>query len=234
MNQVLRDILASKTVTDGQAEYPLDSSVDQGEGELIGKLFRLVKPEVSVEIGLAYGISTLFACEALAANGRAATHHVIDPFQRTYWHGIGLRNLERAGYSGLIYFHELRSEIALPRLLDAGTHIQAAVIDGYHTFDHTLVDFFYVNKMLDVGGIIMLDDIQYPAVALVAKHILTYPAYQWLAELPDPAGRTTRTKIRRALAHVMPAFRRHWDATHFMAFRKVAEDTRNYDWHSPF
>jgi len=43
-----------------------------------------------------------------------------------------------------------------------GERIDFAFIDGAHTFDHVLVDFFYIDRMLNVGGIVAFDDVGFP------------------------------------------------------------------------
>jgi predicted O-methyltransferase YrrM len=238
MNVVLEKILQTKSVDDGNVQLPLHSYMDAEEGALIDQVFRTVKPDVSLETGFAYGISTLFVCDALAANGKAATHIVIDPAQNSSFGGIGLKNVARAGYEHFIDFREEWSEIALPSLLACGTHIQAAIIDGGHTFDNVLVDFFYINKILTVGGIVILDDTDWPSISRIADHISTYPAYELFATTTRPPSTTSRTKVRRALARYLagwvPKLRRAWDYPTCMAFRKVAEDNRAHAWHVDF
>lgn len=235
MNPVLRDILERRVVSDGSTEIPLKDHMDEAEGDLIGQCFATVKPSISVEIGCAYGISALFACDALAFNGQECRHIILDPMQSTDWRGIGIRNLRRAGYGDMVELRETASEIGLPAMLGAGTRVQCAIIDGWHTFDHTLVDFFYVNKMLDVGGIVIIDDTQWPAIMPVVDHVATYPAY----ELLTPIGNETSSlkgKARQRLHRMtkMPGLRRSWEYPSCTAFRKIAEDRRNYDWHEAF
>ncbi|HVC58904.1 MAG TPA: class I SAM-dependent methyltransferase [Acetobacteraceae bacterium] len=235
MNAVLRQILATGTVTDGSSTFPLIDQMDRSEGALIDHVFRTVKPSVSIEIGCAYGISAMYACDALSANGVRARHIILDPFQSEAYHGIGLRNLREAGYSDYIELNEERSEIMLPRLHDDGVKVQAAIIDGMHTFDHALVDFFYVNKLLDVGGVIIFDDVHMPALRRLVRHVLTYPAYSAFATNRDfmrPA--TMKTKVRRFVAPFIPKLRRHWDVTSCSAVKKIGQDTRPWDWFAEF
>jgi hypothetical protein len=86
----------------------------------------------------------------------------IDPAQHDdSWQGGGLHNVRRAGFADRYQFHEATSQQVLPKLVEEGTRIQFAFLDGWHTFDHTLVDFFYVDAMLEVGGIVVLDDVSY-------------------------------------------------------------------------
>jgi predicted O-methyltransferase YrrM len=235
MNPVLREILDLHVVIDGLTEVPLKDNMDEREGELIGRCFAEVRPSVSVEIGCAYGISAMFACDALAFNERECRHIILDPFQSTHWRGIGIHNLRRAGYDKIVELREIGSEIGLPAMLGAGVRLQCAIIDGWHTFDHTLVDFFYVNKMLDPGGVVIIDDAQWPGIMPVVDHIATYPAY----EILTPIGKMTSSmkgKLRRKLHQMtkMPGLRRPWEYPSCVAFRKIAEDARNYDWHEAF
>ena len=64
-----------------------------------------------------------------------------------------------------------------PRLAAAGSRIQFAFIDGWHTFDHALVDFFFVDRMLDVGGIVVIDDVGYPSIRRLCHFILSNREY---------------------------------------------------------
>ncbi len=58
-------------------------------------MIREQKPKVSIEVGLANGVSALFLCEALT-EVEASKHYVIDPNQSSQWNSIGIQNLECA------------------------------------------------------------------------------------------------------------------------------------------
>jgi len=235
LNAVLKEILTTKQVSNGSTVFPLHSNMSPDEGELITRVMQAAQPTTSLEVGFAYGISALYACEAIAGNRTSFRHIVIDPNQSTQWHGIGLKNVQRAGYGDKVQLREKPSEIALPELLAEGTRVQAAIIDGWHTFDHTLVDFFYVNKMLDVGGIVILDDTNWPSVLRVVDHLLTYPAYELFATTRKPAL-GMRGRLRQKLAQYTKSslLKRTWDYPACMAFRKITADDRNWDWHRDF
>jgi len=38
--------------------------------------------------------------------------------------------------------------------LARGVKIDFAFVDGWHTFDYTLIDFFYIDKILRSGGLV--------------------------------------------------------------------------------
>jgi predicted O-methyltransferase YrrM len=138
------------------------SSISMDEASFITELVKETRPKVSLEVGLAYGISALAIFEGVD-KAIFQKHICIDPYQ-TGWGGVGLYNLERAGVSRFVEFHEARSYEALPRIIAGGESVDFAFIDGWHTFDYTLVDFFLIDKLLRVGGVVVLDDSDWPAI----------------------------------------------------------------------
>jgi predicted O-methyltransferase YrrM len=226
MNSVLKEILETGQVSDGKESLPLTSFMDQREGDLISKVVEAVRPTRSLEVGFAYGVSTLFVCEALAKIGKPAKHIVVDPFQFSEWRGIGLRNVKSAGYGKFLELREERSEIALPQLLRENTVLDVTIIDGWHTFDHALVDFFYVNKMLRVGGVVVLDDSSMPAVGKLVDHVLTYGCYRVFG-IPNGPG----LRARR-LAYYAGLKKSKWPSA--VALQKIAPDDRRWDWYRSF
>lgn len=218
-------ILQRGTVHLDGAELPIGASVTLTEGRFLQRIISRVKPTQMLEVGLAFGISALFAELALAANGLPYRHIVIDPLQSSF-EEAGLRLLAETGYRDAVEFHDRGSEFALPALAHEGRKIDLAFIDGWHTFDHTLVDFFYVNRMLKVGGVIVFDDANWPSVARVLSHALSYPCYRLL----HSAGRGWHRRIAAAVGTASLAALR----PSIVAIEKIAEDERSWTWHSRF
>jgi predicted O-methyltransferase YrrM len=120
----------------------------------------------TIEVGLGYGISALFICEALLSNGAADAHHVVlDPNQATRFANCGLQFLDEAGVSPLIEFLPTPSEIALPRFLADGRRFDLAFVDGNHRFDGVFLDLVYLGRLVRPGGVIAVDDYQLRSVA---------------------------------------------------------------------
>jgi predicted O-methyltransferase YrrM len=80
----------------------------------------------SIEIGCAYGVSSMYICDALAQRP-GAVHVIIDPAQSSRFQRIGVGNLERCGYDFFRLIEE-PSELALPRLWQAGERFDFALI----------------------------------------------------------------------------------------------------------
>jgi predicted O-methyltransferase YrrM len=254
---------------------PLNSQISREEGDALQGLIRASRPQVSLEVGLAYGVSALYICEALVEVG-ATKHIVIDPYQhgaesidfvagtdhtmRVGFDGLGLLNLERAGYAGLIEFHGEPSFRGLPALEQKGQRVDFAFVDGWHTFDYAMIDFFYIDRLLNVGGLLVLDDTIYPALQKLARYIASHRCYT----VVDHGASLVPTRNRRMFdaataflrwCPIRPIAERFFkpevltlDASlglapaHFVAFRKTAEDvlgdgskgSRRWDQHLDF
>jgi predicted O-methyltransferase YrrM len=227
------------TVSLRHPEFPdSPSNIDRACGELLQRIIRELRPARTLEVGLAYGISTLFICEALAQASPGATHTVIDPFQNGKWRGLGLRNLTQAGYRQLVEFREAPSEVVLPQLLADGRTLDFAFIDGLHRFDQVMVEFYYINRLLEPGGVVVFDDANRRSVTRALRHAMTYPCYEL-----HPASRTAQPvspigRMRRRVASLSFARRilRHdvlvpdWDlglGARCIALRKTGADVRH-------
>ena len=271
MNPILERIIETgMTETPDGPPIPLHSQVATEEGEFLQQVISRTRPQTSLEIGLALGVSALYICEALTEVG-ASRHYVIDPHQygmkedglvgetpeqlQAGWRGIGMFNLQQAGYGDLV---ELRSQVshqALPQMEAGGVKLDFAFIDGWHTFDYALLDFFYVDRMLRVGGVVVFDDALYPAVRKVCRYVATNRRYSVLdGEALQPVTRPSlHHRAFYSLAGSRPFRRivkpRFSEPDHkiglphrnFIAFRKDGEDllgthpgARRWDFHHDF
>jgi predicted O-methyltransferase YrrM len=254
MNGVLSEILetgVTKTAS-GSSTIKLHSAISASEGQFLQKLVRQLDPTISLEVGLAYGISALFICDAL--NARNGTQHIvidpnqtgtIDPNQHLTsrgdsWGGVGIANLRRAGYGDIVRLIEAPSYRALAELEGSGQRIDFAFIDGWHTFDFTLVDFFFIDRMLNVGGVVAFDDASWPAIRKVCRFVKTNLAYSVLGvDGSDPETSLQRRLSERLLRRspfrklLRPEVMAPDSSTGLgggcIAFRKNADDSRTFD-----
>ena len=150
--------------------------ISEQEGMTLFRLGVETKVTATLEVGLAYGFSTVYLLAALDHNG-GGSHTAIDPFQATDWSGIGLTTattLVRAASDLTIdsFTHiEERSDAALIDLAREGRTFGLTFIDGYHRFDDVLVDFTLAARMCPVGGVIVLHDMWLDSIAAVASFL---------------------------------------------------------------
>src|SRR3990167_9208026 len=172
MNPVLEEILRTRKIILANGEIQeLNSEIAPKEGRLIQKLIAEYQPKKSLEVGLAFGISSLYICEALEKQP-GASHIIIYPCQTDYWKGIGLNNLKPAGYSHMIKFYESPSSVVLPKLCSEDVVIDFAFIDGSHRFEDALMDFYYISRLLKTDGIVVFDDADWPSIRKICRFIL--------------------------------------------------------------
>jgi len=174
----------------------------------------------------------------------------MDPYQGTQWMGIGIHILNRSGFDNLIEVLELPSHQALPELEKRGTRLQFAFVDGWHTFDHALTDFFHIDRILDVGGVLVSDDVFFPGVHQACRYVAQNRAYAVVGSTdhvmdykPSNAARALRQAaqrlgvVRKLLKpkFVIPDEELHFTPDcRYVAFEKVSEDTRGWTDHREF
>ena len=143
--------------SDGTTRRLEPIAVSPAEGEALRGWVAREGATRTIEIGLGYGISALFAAEALLANGGpAARHVVVDPYQARFGN-CGLQVLEQAGLAPLVEHHAEESQLALPRMLDEGRRFDLAFVDGNHRFDGVFLDLVYLGRLLRKGAVVFLE-----------------------------------------------------------------------------
>jgi predicted O-methyltransferase YrrM len=174
----------------GASREFLRSAISRDEGRFLAELASRPHVRNTIEIGCANGISSIYICSGISTKA-TPSHTAIDPFQTSSYQGRGIENVRRAGFP---FFEviEQPSEIALPDLLKNGKRYDMALIDGLHTADQTLLDFYYLDRMIPTGGILVVDDVNARAVNKIVHYISTYPNYR-LIGTSGPRGIARRT-----------------------------------------
>ena len=246
MNELIEDIYRSKVVKGRSGRtYALDAAVDPDRGAFLLEIIR-DHPDIrkTLEVGCAQGLSSLHICAGLQGRD-GASHTIIDPFQTELWDSVGVGHLEKAGFNFFSLVEE-KSEFGLPKILEANEGMFDLVfIDGWHTFDHTMLDAFYATRLLRKGGFLIIDDLSMPGVRRVVDFLRCYPCYSQYREILDPKGTPGwKRKVLSSLMGVVPG--NFWETVlsprlkrvllekhepRMVALRKTSEDTRPWDWH---
>jgi predicted O-methyltransferase YrrM len=160
------------------------------------------RARVVIEIGLAYGSSALAIAEALVAQDHAgAKHLIIDAYQDRF-DNVGWEAILSAGLGDLCTLIADRSQLALPRMLTDGVVADAAFVDGSHIFHNVFVDLYFLRELVRPGGLIVLDDCQWPSVATAVRYFEVNTGWQ-----SQPINNSTRLRaFRLPDPPVEPAF----------------------------
>lgn len=209
LDQPFLDLLGSlyrgepQTGLDGlRHEIKPIEGISPEQGMWIYDLCRKAQPKATLEIGMAYGFSTLYF---LAACAGRAVHTAIDPLQLTQYHGIAMSNANKTGAQvDLIPDWSFK---ALAKLVESDRRFDVIFIDGGHRFDEVLTDFGLSAAVCNPGGYILLDDNWMPSVKTAVAYVTeNRPEFD---PVPSPI-------LRMA------------------AFRKIGEDTREWNHFNPF
>jgi predicted O-methyltransferase YrrM len=244
LHPIAEEIYRSRCVVDPDGvQHRLHSHIDVKEGAFLSS-FIGDRPEIvrTLEIGCAYGLSSLHIADAIKDRD-GAFHIIIDPFQSTQWKAIGVNNLRRAGFD----FFELReevSEFALPTIVqERKESLDLVFVDGWHTFDHTLLDLYYANMLIRVGGYIVIDDCSWRSVSKAVSYFAKYPCFEIAGGSISKGKRfyaNHAASILRPFAElVLPTklYDNYYARAKYpsmVALRKVAPDTRDWDWFASF
>jgi predicted O-methyltransferase YrrM len=184
-NKVVNDITYNKYIIQKFKKIKIknqlisiDSNIKDTEGQFISKYSN----GNCLEIGMANGISAFY----ILSNNNVKHLISIDPFQNEQWKNVGIKFLKEYNMSDRHTLYEKKSYIALPELLNkyGSNYFDLIFIDGWHTFDYTLVDFFYANLLLKIGGMIIIDDVLHAGVKQCVNYILTN--YKFYKKIESP------------------------------------------------
>jgi predicted O-methyltransferase YrrM len=174
---LLEQLLDTDHTTENGAAVALHSHIPRDYAIALAETVGRYRPRRVLEVGMAFGIASLAMLGAIEALGEGALISV-DPFQTADYRGLGVRHVELAG---LAHRHRLIEEcdyLALPGLVRDEVRLQLAYIDGWHTFDHVLLDLFYIDKMLDIGGVMAFNDCGMPSVHRAIRFLETHRSYK--------------------------------------------------------
>ncbi|VFM95861.1 MAG: Predicted O-methyltransferase YrrM [Candidatus Kentron sp. G] len=188
----LREVFENGRVQHPDGHYlDVKANISKTNSDTLGRFVRERRPALVVEIGMAYGISTLSILEALRENGHGRLIS-IDPY--IGWPTGRLVALHQIRRAGLSHLHEHLYEpsfSALPGLLGKGLRPDLIYIDGCHDFDYVFVDAFLSDKLLDVGGTIAFNDAGWFPVCGVIRFLTKYRKYR---ELPAGLPKVYRSR----------------------------------------
>lgn len=163
-------------IAESGERFPYHSGVSAGVCEVLAQEVAGMKRPRVLEIGMAYGTSSVHLADGIERAGGGELLS-IDPNQYTQWHGIGVRLLKQTGHGDFSRLIEAPSWRALPELAGEGEAFDFIFVDGWHSFDHVFVDFFFCDQLLRPGGLIAFHDCGMPATAKVLRFIETHKAY---------------------------------------------------------
>jgi hypothetical protein len=170
-----------------RAKEGLHGEIDLRDGILLYGITRALRPEITIETGVAAGVSNSFINAALIENGRGILYSIelppADSGGRLHddggqfdWprYGVGwavpptIR--EAIGNRNQLILEDVRT--ALPKLLQTIRNTDLFFHDDLHTPDHMKWEYDLVWPHLSPGGVLLSDDSDYSWVRFCREHKL--------------------------------------------------------------
>jgi predicted O-methyltransferase YrrM len=244
MNKLLEEVFATMQFKTWTGEVvKVHSETPKDQCEFLQRIIEENKFKNSLEVGFAFGLSTAAICESVAKFG--GKHTVFDPEETSYWGGHGVDLVKQAGFSDVLNFRELPSAVGFAQLLKDGSgKYDFAYVDTGKLFDWIIVDFYFISQLLRVGGIVVFDDVNFPGIRKAMRFITQLPHFKVYDSHPKneciSKGKLGNllTGWSRTSYLISEEFKKNdyelGINTRCVAFQKVSEDKRNWDWHQPF
>jgi len=182
---VLLDMYSSDRLqgTESDKPIPLDgiSAISLEQGAMLNQLMRTHATELSLEIGFAYGFSTIWMLDALLSRNNCL-HVSIDPFEKSRYGGIGLYQVQRLAHETRFNWKNDLSIHALSDLIREAAKFDFVFIDGNHRFDDVIVDFYLSDQILKPGGLIAFDDMWMPSIQAAVSFVLNNRDYELIPQ----------------------------------------------------
>ena len=209
----LQALLASGAYEDDRGHQPIVGNILTDEVDFLYKTIVANGFQNCLDIGVAKGVSFAAIAAGIKQNG-GGTLYGIDPDQGSdHSHSASrLCRLLDLPFTEIIEDQALYATAAIRSKVEA---LDFVFIDGWHTFDTTLVDFLLADDLVRPGGIVGFHDCYYPSKLKVIRFALSHRDYELLADVARPRfGMLLR--IARALRN---AGRHKWNALSLMYWR---------------
>jgi predicted O-methyltransferase YrrM len=244
MNQLLENVFSSKKFLKKNGDMvDIHSETGREQCSFLQKIISDNRFSNSIEIGFAHGMSALAITEEVSKNN--GKHLIIDKFEISHWNSIGLDIIEQAGYSSNIEYYEEYCYVMLPKLFQSGRKFDFAYIDSTKQLDWLLLNFFYIDKMLELNGVIVFDDVTFPSIRKLLRYISQFPEYKIYDTYPkNKKGHLAYQFF--SLFKKFPFSKKLLNEklvlsdyelginTNCVALQKVSNDIRNWNWHKEF
>lgn len=186
--------LAERIASDyGRNPHTQDTSVSLAEANAIARCVAGFKLERTLEIGLAHAGSSAAIIAAKRHAGFQTKHVALDPYQRSHSESRGLEVLQALGYADDLDYREEFSERYLPASTEVFDFI---LVDGGHGLGQAMVDAFFSDRLLRIGGFMAVDDIYLKTTAQSLRYLIDECGYRVINGAPIKPLRALRHGAR--------------------------------------
>jgi predicted O-methyltransferase YrrM len=161
-----------KLMVNSFQEEKKESSIKSEEGLTIYNTIIQNNFTKCLEIGMGYGISSIYILLALKKSINNDKKLVsIDMLESKQWKNFGMKILK---FFEMIKYHQLIENmhyIELPKIVEMKENFDFIFINSWYSFENMIVILFYCSKILRKDGIIVINEIYQPNIYKCIKFI---------------------------------------------------------------
>ncbi len=165
----------------GNKQYVSHTSLRKKECIALYNVVSKYLPQKTLEVGFALGASAIAIMAAKADHHIEEKHIVLDPFQSTLSHNVGLINVAKEGFENNLVLHEDFSENYLNLLNNNNEKLDFIFIDGNHSIGQAVTDAFLSDKVLSKKGIIGIHDSLLFSTAASIRYLMADHGYKLIS-----------------------------------------------------
>lgn len=156
--KMVRQVKDRIAVLEGRAPFPLFHNADFTLAGACYVLCRLLRPEIVVETGVAYGVTSSLILKALEVNGKGVLHSIdLPPLGKDADQFVGILISETLRHRW--HLHRGISRRVLPELLKDVGEVNIFVHDSLHTYRNMRFEFEAVSDYITHPGVLLADDV---------------------------------------------------------------------------
>jgi predicted O-methyltransferase YrrM len=159
-------------------KHRLHSNTAIPNANALYRFIRNRRPTKIVEIGMAFGASTLAILKALSDNENG---HLVSMDPYIGWpkaEEIAKHQVARSGWTHLHTHLKAPSFQGLTEMFVAGDKVDLVYVDGFHRYDYVFADAFLADKVLIEGGVLVFNDCGWRSVHRAIRHFLADNPYR--------------------------------------------------------
>ena len=148
-----------------------EESVTTQQAELFLYIMNRLKPNLSLEIGFGDGLLSCVLTAAHMHNGLKGGHVPVEDRARAINGGVGARLMEELNLENY-QIMEHPPEIVLPQIYiqNINDGLLFAYMNHATAFDEQMMEYFYVSRLLNEGGVLAIN-LAHPARRALAEYI---------------------------------------------------------------
>ncbi len=159
--EIFEEVVSTKRNKIEHGPFRASYNGDRRLADLCYAVCRALKPQVALETGVAYGVTSAYILQAMAMNGRGVLHSIdlppvaaLDPSKESY---VGI--LVPARLRERWRLHRGTSARILPRLLPELGSIDMAVLDSRFTYVVKFEEMRLLRPALAPNSVLIADDV---------------------------------------------------------------------------